>query len=246
MTAVAQLDLSQIRGDGRGHEPAVFVARMQRSIEQMVDVVRMDGVPRADAVDTLLAARDVEQVLAEVMRDTFGPRYSERYIPTGSFGVASWARRFIQKRVTRRGLIDYVTSADMPWVNVDMQEITHTLRSLGGQFGWSWFEMQEAQFAGTTLETELALALREGAEDTKDLILLQGDAGLPKGAGFIPTGLINDLDIPIVAPGVGGWATATAADIIADISGFFVTARTQSRRAEDFDTLLLPEAQIGL
>ncbi len=245
MQAIQTLDAGQLRGDGRGHDPQVFLARLRRNCEQMVETVRADGVSRNDAVDSMLAARDVEQVLAEVMRDVFGPRYSERYIPIGGFGVAPWARRYIQKRITRRGLIDYVTSADMPWINVDMQEITRAIRSLGAQWGWSWFEMQEAQFAGTTLDTELAMATREGAEDTKDLILLQGDAGLPKGLGFIPTGLINDLDIPIVAPGTGGWATATADAIIADISGFFVTARTQSRRAEDFDTLLIPEVQFG-
>jgi hypothetical protein len=241
------IDIDAFRGDGSAHLPAVTSARLKRQIERMVATARSDGAYRADAVDSIIASRDVEQVLAEVLRDDFGPRYSAQYIPIGSFGVSPWAERYIQKRITPRGLLDYVTSADMPNVSVDMQEVPHSLSTMGGKFGWSYFEMQQAQFANAPLSNELAVALREAAEQTKDAIFLSGDSILPKGGGRISAGLINHPDVSIAAPVTGTWSTpATVAQIIADVMALVVQGREQTRRAETLDTLLLPEAQYGI
>jgi hypothetical protein len=239
------LDHGQLGVLPNAHEPAVFTAAMRAHVGGMIERQRADGVARADALDSLIATRDMEQILAEILRDVFGPRYSERYIPIGTMGAQPWADVVIQRRVSRHGMLDYVTSADMPWIQVTMQEIPHTIRTLGARFGWSWIEMQRAAFGGAPLRTELALATAEAASDTKDLLLIEGDTQLPKGAGFIPTGLINDLDVPITAPGTGTWATATAAQIIADVSGLVVAYRNQSRRANAGARLLIPEAQFG-
>ena len=245
------LDYGQVATRRDAHEPEQFTAALQRQIETMIELQRQQGIVRndqsirADALDSLVATRDMEQVLTNVLRDIFGPRYSEIYIPIGTGGVEPWADVVIQKRITREGLLDYVTSADMPWIQVRMQEIPHQIRTLGARFGWSWFEMQRAEFGGVPLRTELALATGEAAEDTKDLILLEGDSQLPKGAGFIPTGFINDPFIPITAPTTGGWGAATAAQIIDDVSGMFVVYRTQTRRTHRGSRLLLPEVQIG-
>lgn len=220
--------------------PEVF----QRRLNEHVDQVRTDAAgDRQDAAESLIAARDVEQVLAEVLRDEFGPRYSELYMPIGSFGILPWMDRFIQKRMTPQGLLDYVLSADMPWINVSTQEITHKIYTLGAKFGWSWFEMQQANQAGIPLRNELANATRDAAERTKDLILLRGDAQLAKGGGYIPTGLINDPDVPVAALVNGEWGgAATIDEILADFAAFYSAYRTQTRRTERADTLLVDEA----
>ena len=239
------LDYGQIAPHPHAHRPDVFVSSLSRHVGAMIEHQRRDGVDRADSVDSMLATRDMEQVLAEILRDQYEQRYSEVYLPSGSMGVQPWADVVVQKRVTRSGLLDYVTSADMPWVQVRMQEITHQIRTLGGRFGWSYFEMQRAQFGGAPLRTELAVALQEAAADTKDMIAISGDAGLPNGAGFIPTGMINDVDIPITAPGTGSWAAQTAATIITDFAGLFATLRNQSRRTVQGVRVLVPETQYG-
>lgn len=222
-------------------KPEVF----QRRLSERVDQARADagGDSRNDAAESLIAARDVEQVLAEVLRDEFGPRYSEEYIPLGSFGILPWMERFIQKRITPQGLLDYVNSADMPWIQVGMQEITHKIFTLGAKFGWSWFEMMQAQQGNVSLRTELATATREAAERTKDLILLKGDTSLAKGGGYIPTGLINDPDVPIASLTNGDWGTnGTVDEILADLAAMYSAYRTQTRRIERADTLLVDEA----
>ena len=225
---------------------AGFEHRLRTAVSRSIDVARADGVSeRVDAVDSMIASRDVEQVLAEVLRDEFGPRYSDRYIPIGAHGVNAWAERAIKKRITRSGLLEYVTSANMPWINVSTQEVTHKLYTLGAKFGWSFFEMQQAQYAGVPLSSELAMATREAALDTKDLILLQGDAGLSgsSGGGYIPTGLINDPDVPVATAATGTWSTAATADqILSDLAILFATFRANCRRTERPDTLLIPEA----
>ncbi len=235
-------DFQTVRSDGRAHLPEIAHARLERQLAYCRERQRLDY--RQDAVDTLIPARNVEQILGEIMRDSFGPRYSQRYIPMGPFGADAWAERIITRRITRRGLLDYVTSADMPWQNADAQEITHEVRNLGGKFGWGYFDLQRSIYANIPLNTELGLATRENAEDTKDLIMLAGDSGLPKGGGVINTGLINDSTVPVGTLGTGGWDTgATTAQIQADVAGLFQQYRTQSREAEEPDTMLLPEAE---
>jgi hypothetical protein len=219
-------------------DPAVFGAMLEQS--------RADAAEfRVDAVDTLIPSRNVEQILAEVLRDEFGPRYSSRYIPIGPFGVQPWADRFIQLRYTRQGMLDYVFSADMPTGDVTGQEITHKLYTLGGKVEMSWFEQQTANYAGVNVMGEKLMERREAAEDTKDTILISGDGPLQK-SGYIAFGLINHPDVPVAAPTTGNWATATAAQIITDVQDLVVLHRQQSRRLEQPDTLLLPEAQYAI
>lgn len=223
--------------------PDVFQAKLGQVAEAARQDSVMPGESRNDAGESLIAARDVEQVLAEVLRDQFGPRYSDQYIPKGSFGILPWMDRYIQKRITPQGLLDYVNSADMPWINVEMQEITHSLYTLGAKFGWSWFELQQANQGNVSLRTELAVATREAAERTADMILLKGDAALLKGGGHIPTGLINDPDVPVAALVNGDWGgAATVDEILADLAAMYSAFRTQSRRIERADTLLVDEA----
>lgn len=227
----------------RAADPDVFSRQLHAGRADSIETACAMGTLRHDAVDSLLSARDLEQVLSEVMRDSFGPRYSSQYIPVGPFGVDAWADRFIQKRISRSGLIDYVSSAHMSQGNLAMTETSRKLYTLGGKAELSWFEMQSANRASVNLMGEMLMERREAAEDTKDLILISGDSALPSAGGFIPTGLINDPDIPVATAGTGDWdgGSATAAQVIADVQGMYVTYRSQSRRTERADTLLLPE-----
>lgn len=243
------VDDSMFRQDSFGHEPTVFSKRVQRHIKRQQEHARLDAptdqVWRVDAVDTIIASRDLEQVLAGAIRDDFGVRFSTRLLTVETGGIQAWADRFIQKRITRVGLLDYVNSADMPWINVAMQEIPREIRTLGARFGWSWFELQQVQLAQVPLRTEYANAFGEAAEDTKDMIFLRGDAQLPKGLGLIPTGLINDPNVTIMAIPTGDWPTATSDEIIADLAAIATAFNLQTRRRERADTLVMSEEYAG-
>lgn len=198
---------------------------------------------RYDSASTLIAARELEQVLSEVLRTEFAPRYAERYIPIEQGGVSPFAKRYIQKRITPSGLADYVNSADMPFANASAEEISKRIYTIGMKFGWSWFEMQEALVAGVPLSNELAMAAREAAEDAREIILLKGDASLNT-SGNITTGFINDATVPTTSVS-GVWSGKTPDQIIADFQAILATYRANSRRRYIANVMLLPENQIA-
>lgn len=245
-------DVSQIlpHGDTSRLDPEALVRGLRWCVDQSQRNATAGGTAgRYDSAHSLLAARDLEQVLGEVMRDEFRPRYSDQAMTIGSFGIRPWMDTYIQKRITRQGLAGYVVSADMPNVGAFAQEIPRLIYTIGDKFDYTWFEMQKAIAGGASLDNELAIAAREAALDARDIILMQGDGGTPsipnRGAtGYIPTGFINDPLVPTTAVGGGVWSTLTPDQIIADIRTSFLTVfRTQSARRFTPTTLALPEAQ---
>src|SRR5688500_11436971 len=103
----------QIAGDKVSLSHEAFSRAFRNACSRLAARLADDAGKRFDSASTLIAARDLEQVMAEALRDVFGPRYGERYVPTGSYGVMPWMTSYIQKRITRKGLLDYVTSASM-------------------------------------------------------------------------------------------------------------------------------------
>lgn len=238
-----RLDASSIFGvlDPRALSGEYVSRRILETVREAAQ--KSGGEVRVDDATTLIAARQMEQVLADVLRDDFGPRWSVDYIPIGPFGVSAWARSYIQTRITRRGMVDWVTSANMPWLDADAQEISRRIRTFGGKIGWSWFDMQQAMHAGARISDEKAFAAREAAEEGRDQVLLLGDSGLPSGGGLVSTGFINDSTVPRISIGGGTWASKTPDQLLADVRTIMTTHRVQTRRSYRADTMLLPEAQ---
>jgi hypothetical protein len=240
-----------IRQDALLHDFYPWLARYAESVDPALfsatlEEIRKDAATmmRADSVETLIPARSLEQIMAEVLRDEFGPRYSSRDIPIGDFGVAPWTDRFVQRRLSRLGMLQYVMSADMPTGDVMAQEITHKLYTLGGKAEMSWFESQTAAYAGIDVMGEKLMERREAAEDTQDTILINGDAAIANG-GFIRYGLVNHPEVPVASLPNGDWANpaTTPDEIMEDVLYLVRLHRTQSRRLEPADTLRVPEAQ---
>lgn len=205
---------------------------------------QVDGM-RADAATSIIAARDLEQVMGEVLRDEYAPRMSSDVMPISTGGVRPWVDSYIQKRATRTGIFDYVTDANMPWADVQFVEISRRLHMFGGKFGYSWTEMMQSREAGAALDREKMSSAREAAEDTRDLILMSGDLTLPSGGGNIRTGFLNDATVPIT-PVVGGvWSGKTYVQIINDISSYIAIYRVNTRRKENPERLLLSEAKFA-
>lgn len=238
-----------------GHLPGVGGAAAlarpdvySRQLHQVLDSMQRQHChatgERYDASSTLLAQREVEQVLAQVLRTQYAPRYADRYIPMEQGGVSPFAERYIQKRLSRTGMADYVNSAQMPEAGVDMEEIPKRIRTIGIKFGWSWFEMQQAMLGMTSLSTEKAEAAREGAADAREAIMIAGDAALNT-SGLISTGLINDPTVPTTNSVGGAWSGLTPDQIITSVRSALSVYRANSRRRFVADTLLLPETQLA-
>lgn len=231
-------DLSQVQAEH-------VSKRIKAVVEAIAQRTTAQNGQRFDSASSMLAARDLEVVLAEALRDVTGPRYAERYIPAETAGVLPWTETYIQKRITRFGRMGYVTSADMPSIEIESQEVPVKVGTFGGKIEYGWMDLQKASQAGVPLNDEYIIAAREAAAEMRDTLMLEGDSALPKSGGYIPTGLINDATVPRISVSGGVWSGKTADQILTDVRTWLSTARTQSRRSVVFDTLLLPEAQLA-
>lgn len=223
----------------------------QQVVERLRDNVRQ--VYRDNVADTrladaysLVAARKLEQVLAEVLKTEYAERTSEKDMTIGPFGVSPWAKTWVQKITNRAGQLDYVTSDDFPEVNVSAREVARSLYTIGGQISYSYFELEQARFAGVPLDTAELEALSEAAEDTQNEILLRGDGKL-KHKGLHPTGFYNDKTVPVAG------ASKSFEELYAQRPGKIIdevlswnkkqVKATADRGQYAADTLLLPSDQ---
>lgn len=223
----------------QGLAPEVVVDRL-RTLVRNVYRANVDDAQVADA-HSVVSIRNVEQLLAQTLKTEFAPRYASADMPIGSYGVRPFARTYLQRIMTRRGMLDYVTSADMPMTDVEASEVSRNVYTVGGKVGWSYFELEEARTGGQALNSEKLEALSEIAEDTRDEILLRGDGRLKRN-GLIPTGFYNDPQVP-VAPSGQTFEQLYSTSPTNVINAVLEHLKQQTKAVADrypADTLLLP------
>lgn len=100
---------------------------------------------------------------------------------------------------------------DMPMMNVKGQRFFAMMYTVGLGYGWTYKEMLQAAQKGVPLKTTLGTSCRKIHERTISNILWKGNAE------YNIIGFVDHPNIPEVAV-AGGWATADADAIIADVS----------------------------
>lgn len=138
-------------------------------------------------------------------------------------------------------------ATDLPRADVKGKPTTAIIKSIGDSFGYSIQEMRASRMAGKSLDTRKAEAARYQIDYLNNKIAWNGDAetGL---RGVLST----DNDIPLYALANGAsskttWASKTADEIIADVSGMLKQMARTTKKVEKPDTLALPaEAYLEL
>ena len=138
-------------------------------------------------------------------------------------------------------------ATDLPRADVKGKPTTAIIKSIGDSFGYSIQEMRASRMAGKSLDTRKAEAARYQIDYLNNKIAWNGDAetGL---RGVLST----DNDIPLYAlansaSGKTTWASKTADEIIADVSGMLKQMARTTKKVEKPDTLALPaEAYLEL
>ena len=138
-------------------------------------------------------------------------------------------------------------ATDLPRADVKGKPTTAIIKSIGDSFGYSIQEMRASRMAGKSLDTRKAEAARYQIDYLNNKIAWNGDAetGL---RGVLST----DNDIPLYtlpngADGKTSWASKTADEIIADVSGMLKQIARTTKKVEKPDTLALPaEAYLEL
>lgn len=130
------------------------------------------------------------------------------------------------------------------WINGNADDIPKagTVRSkfetpvytAGIGYGWGWEEIGRAQLLGINLPSEDAAAARRASEEMVDRVALLGDTT----KGF--QGLFNNSAVTANAAITGDWATATPAQIIADMNAAILNVFNGTNTTSMADRLLLP------
>lgn len=138
-------------------------------------------------------------------------------------------------------------ATDLPRADVKGKPTTAIIKSIGDSFGYSIQEMRASRMAGKSLDTRKAEAARYQIDYLNNKIAWNGDVetGL---RGVLSTD--NDIPLYALANGASGktaWASKTADEIIADVSGMLKQMARTTKKVEKPDTLALPaEAYLEL
>lgn len=191
---------------------------------------------RMDANEVMATARQLEAVKAEVIDDEYPELKGKALVPEEP-GIDPGAQSFTFPVVTRLGLFKFIANyaTDLPRVDGYVTETNSPIRQIGGAYGYTTEDLRAAAMLKRPLSPLKAKWAREAYERKVDNVLALGDTtrGIP--------GLLKNSAVPIITSGItGGWlASATAAEILADLFTLSFAVWNQSLQTHTPSTLLL-------
>lgn len=200
--------------------------------------VKPGFIVRTDAGESLFLSRDLEYIMAETYEVELAPLRFFELVPVDN-SVPVGAQRVTYRQLTRIGVARLGNQPDstVPRVDLFMEEFSHPVHEIHVAYGYSLRELEAAQYSGMGLEAEKAETARRAVAELAHSIALDGDdnTGL--------NGLFNDANVPNAAAPTGTWSTATADQILGDMSDAVsdVLVATKGRVAPD--TMRMPIAQ---
>lgn len=202
------------------------------------------GVPSMNFDDAEAAsvffARELDYVKAQSY-DVEYPEFSALSLFPVSSEVDAGAETVTYYSYDKVGLAKIISNyaTDLPRADVKGKPTTAIIKSIGDSYGYSIQEMRASRLAGKSLDTRKAESARYQIDYLNNKIAWNGDAetGL-KGV------LSEDNDVPryVLASGASGktaWATKTADEILADITGMLKQMAVITKKVEKPDTLAL-------
>ncbi len=193
---------------------------------------------REDANETAIFARQLEHVYTKTY-DVKYPEFKARlFIPLDS-SVPTGAETYTYRQFDEIGMAKLISNyaSDLPNVTMLGKEFTGKCKSLGTSYSYSIQDVRRASMAGLPLETSLARVARRVVEAKIDQLAAFGD----ENTGL--TGFLNALNVPLISPTTGTWASASADQIIADLDKLVNSILIVSNGVHVPDTLLMPIAQ---
>lgn len=200
---------------------------------------------RLDANETAIFARALEHVQVQTY-DILYPELKALLLAPIIGGVDPGAEWFDWRGFQRYGAATRITNYadDSPRVDVNGSEERTKIEHYGDSYAYSVQDLRRISMAsvGMPLDQRRALAAREILARKLDKIVAFGDPTVPIMSG----GILNYPNVPLVTPITGGWTTATAAEILADLFYFERTIYVGSNGVEMPDTLILPPSRMGI
>jgi hypothetical protein len=197
-----------------------------------------EGPYRADAGETAIIARQLEYIRQKTTDKVYAESKALRLIPLAK-DIPDGARTFVVQQWDMAGYAKLISNYadDLPQVKVSAQERSQMVHDVGNAYSYSIGDLKASAFSGVPLTTKKADACRIIHDRTVDNLAALGDAdaNLP--------GFVNNANVPLVSPVNGGWATATADEILEDMFTLEWAPWLTSKELFPPDTMLMSSAE---
>lgn len=189
---------------------------------------------RMDSNETAMLSRQLEHIKSSTYDVKYPAFKARQFIPLAS-GTPSGAETITYRQWDQYGMAKVISNFadDLPSVDVVAKEFTSRVKSLGDNYQYSIQDLRAAALAGNQLDAKRAVAARRAIEASIDNIAA---IGLPE-AGM--EGFVNNSNVPLIAPTTGSWASATAAQILADMNKLVKSVVVATKQIHQPDTLLM-------
>ena len=190
-----------------------------------------------DANESAFFARQLEFIKARSY-DVLYPEFSATRLLPVSTDAGAGAESITYRQFDSVGLMKLIASYadDLPRSDVFGKEFTSPIRSFGGSYGYNVQEIRSAQMAGIPLTQRKANAARQAWEQLVNRFAYFADGSAAFGGLF---GLFYAPNKTVCAAPTGGWGSATADQIIADINYAINRSRVLSKGVEISDTVIM-------
>lgn len=192
-----------------------------------IDMALMAAGIRYDANETAVFSRQLEDIESRLFEVKYPEGHGVEAVPLLTSidpGSASYTYRAFDYAGQALRSSDY--SEDAPRVDLQGLEVTHKLHSYRDSYGYSIQDLREAAKANLPLERQRADAARSVLMRKLDEVIWVGDSEVNV------TGLANNALVSLVSVITGTWATATAAQILADLQKLVSAAPSASKGVE--------------
>jgi hypothetical protein len=195
------------------------------------------AMAQVDSSETLVFARQLEQVASKVFKTQYPELKSASLIPTNnevSEGVEFYPYRIWDEYVMAKIVGNY--STDYPLVNASAREVTTTFFKVGDAFMHSIDDLRAAARAGVPLSSLQASLARRGIELAREDIAA---IGVPEKGTY---GLANHPNVTVAVLPTGDWANpaVTGLEILGDLNYLLTTGASETNEIIQFDTVILP------
>jgi len=179
---------------------------------------------RGDANETLAFARQLEHFFAKMYEVQYPESVGRKIVPVDT-SVPTGARAHTYRMLDDVGeaaiIDDY--SNDLPSVDAYGKEYSEKIVPIGNSFFISIQDLRSASMLGIDIDSRKANAARKVMERKLDALIATGDSSVSM------KGIANNASVNLVSSLTGSWATATAAQIQADLEKISKTVFDQSK-----------------
>lgn len=186
---------------------------------------------------SVFLARELDYVKRKVYEKKFPEMMGLVLVPI-STETPEWAETVVTKSYDAVGMAKIISNYadDLPRADVEANETTVRVKTIGDSYGYNVNELRASQALGAELPTRKANAARRAVEIKQNRIALLGDAehGL--------YGLMNHPNIGTTSGLTGNWAASgtTALQIVEDIDTLIQAVQLQSLGTHKVNRVALP------